>query len=165
MPQWLSNCLNTGYGLGRDNNPNQNVTSDTDSYTLTQTLDMEIGTLMLISNHREIENYNGTWGWGMGSGNSSTTTTTNLLDVINNPSKNDIDSHELRLSGDTGNLSWTVGAYIFEEDNFGEIDVPVLRGYTTISCRLAYVLSCYPWSFKCCSNSNGYSDVWVQISI
>jgi iron complex outermembrane receptor protein len=91
---------------------------------------MEIGTLTIISNHREIENYNGTWGWGMGSGNSSTTSTTNLLDVINNPSENDIDSHEIRLTGDTGNLSWTLGAYMFEEDSFGSIDVPVLRGYT-----------------------------------
>merc|ERR1711965_727684 len=91
---------------------------------------MEIGTLTIISNHREIENYNGTWGWGMGSGNSSTTTTTNLLDVINNASENDIDSHEIRLTGDTGNLSWTLGAYMFEEDSFGSIDVPVLRGYT-----------------------------------
>ena len=126
----VKNCNETGYGLGRDNNPNQQTTSETDSYTLTQTLDLEIGTLTVISNHREIENYNGTWGWGMGSGNSSTTTTTNLLDVINNPSENDIDSHEIRLSGDTGNLSWTLGAYIFEEDNFGSIDVPVLRGYT-----------------------------------
>ena len=125
-----SNCLDTGYGLGRDNNPSQKTTSETDSYTLTQTLDLDFGTLTLISNHREIENYNGTWGWGMGSGSSSTTSTTNLLDVLNNPSKNDIDSHELRLTGDTGNLSWTIGAYIFEEDNFGSIDVPVLRGYT-----------------------------------
>ena len=49
-------------------------------------------TIILIM---KIENYNGTWGWGMGSGNSSTTSTTNLLDVINNPSENDIDS--LRL--------------------------------------------------------------------
>ena len=126
----LKNCNETSYGLGRDNNPNQQVTSDTDSFTLTQTLDMEIGTLTIISNHREIENYNGTWGWGMGSGNSSTTTTTNLLDVINNASENDIDSHEIRLTGDTGNLSWTLGAYMFEEDSFGSIDVPVLRGYT-----------------------------------
>ena len=131
----VKNCNETSYGLGRDNNPNQQVTSDTDSFTLTQTLDLEIGTLTIISNHREIENYNGTWGWGMGSGNSSTTTTTNLLDVINNPSENDIDSHEIRLTGDTGNLSWTLGAYMFEEDSFGSIDVPVLRRvYTSISC-------------------------------
>jgi len=124
------NCQETSRTLGRDNNPNQGVTSDTDSFTLTQSLDLGIGTLTMISNHREIENYNGTWGWGMGSGNSPTTSTTNLLDVINNASENDIDSHELRLSGDTGNLSWTIGAYTFEEDNYGIIDVPVLRGYT-----------------------------------
>ena len=124
------NCLETGRNLGRDNNPNQHTTSETDSYTLTQSLDIGIGTLTMISNHREIENYNGTWGWGMGSGNSPTTSTTNLLDVINNRSENDVDSHEIRLSGDTDNLSWTVGAYTFEEDNYGIIDVPVLRGYT-----------------------------------
>jgi len=124
------NCLETGRNLGRDNNPNQHATSETDSYTLTQSLDIGIGTLTMISNHREIENYNGTWGWGMGSGNSTTTSTTNLLDVINNRSENDVDSHEIRLSGDTDNLSWTVGAYTFEEDNYGIIDVPVLRGYT-----------------------------------
>ena len=124
------NCQETSRTLGRDNNPNQGVTSDTDSFTLTQSLDLGIGTLTMISNHREIENYNGTWGWGMGSGNSPTTSTTNLLDVINNASENDIDSHELRLSGDTDNLSWTIGAYTFEEDNYGIIDVPVLRGYT-----------------------------------
>ena len=92
--------------------------------------DLGIGTLTMISNHREIENYNGTWGWGMGSGNSLTTSTTNLLDVINNRSENDVDSHEIRLSGDTDKLSWTIGAYTFEEDNYGIIDVPVLRGYT-----------------------------------
>ena len=124
------NCLETSRTLGRDNNPNQNATSETDSYTLTQSLDLGIGTLTMISNHREIENYNGTWGWGMGSGNSPTTSTTNLLDVINNRSENDVDSHELRLSGETDNLSWTIGAYTFEEDNYGIIDVPVLRGYT-----------------------------------
>ena len=124
------NCQETSRNLGRDNNPNQGVTSDTDSFTLTQSLDLGIGTLTMISNHREIENYNGTWGWGMGSGNSPTTSTTNLLDVINNASENDIDSHELRLSGDTDNLTWTIGAYTFEEDNYGIIDVPVLRGYT-----------------------------------
>ena len=124
------NCEETSRYLGRDNNPNQNATSDTDSFTLTQSLDIGIGTLTMISNHREIENYNGTWGWGMGSGNSPTTSTTNLLDVINNRSENDIDSHEIRLSGDTDNLSWTIGAYTFEEDNYGIIDVPVLRGFT-----------------------------------
>ena len=124
------NCLETSRHLGRDNNPNQHATSETDSYTLTQTLDLGIGTLTMISNHREIENYNGTWGWGMGTGNSSTTSTTNLLDVINNRSENDVDSHELRLSGETDNLNWTIGAYTFEEDNYGIIDVPVLRGYT-----------------------------------
>ncbi len=124
------NCQETSRHLGRDNNPNQNTTSETDSFTLTQSLDIGIGTLTMISNHREIENYNGTWGWGMGSGNSPTTSTTNLLDVINNLSENDIDSHEIRLSGDTDNLSWTIGAYTFEEDNYGIIDVPVLRGYT-----------------------------------
>ena len=124
------NCEETSRYLGRDNNPNQHATSDTDSFTLTQNLDIGIGTLTMISNHREIENYNGTWGWGMGSGNSPTTSTTNLLDVINNVSENDIDSHEIRLSGDTDNLSWTIGAYTFEEDNYGIIDVPVLRGYT-----------------------------------
>ena len=37
---------------------------------------------------------------------------------------------ELRLSGETDNLNWTIGAYTFEEDNYGIIDVPVLRGYT-----------------------------------
>ena len=124
------NCLETSRHLGRDNNPNQQATSETDSYTLTQTLDLGIGTLTMISNHREIENYNGTWGWGMGTGNSPTTSTTNLLDVINNRSENDVDSHELRLSGETDNLNWTIGAYTFEEDNYGIIDVPVLRGYT-----------------------------------
>ena len=124
------NCQETSRHLGRDNNPNQNTTSETDSFTLTQSLDIGVGTLTMISNHREIENYNGTWGWGMGSGNSPTTSTTNLLDVINNVSENDIDSHEIRLSGDTDNLSWTIGAYTFEEDNYGIIDVPVLRGYT-----------------------------------
>ena len=124
------NCLQTSRNLGRDNNPNQNATSETDSFTLTQNLDLGIGTLTMISNHREIENYNGTWGWGMGSGNSPTTTTTNLLDVINNRSTNDVDSHEIRLSGETDNLNWTVGYYTFEEDNYGIIDVPVLRGYT-----------------------------------
>ncbi len=124
------NCLETSRHLGRDNNPNQHATSETDSYTLTQTLDLGIGTLTMISNHREIENYNGTWGWGMGTGNSPTTSTTNLLDVINNRSENDVDSHELRLSGETDNLNWTIGAYTFEEDNYGIIDVPVLRGYT-----------------------------------
>ena len=124
------NCQETNRNLGRDNNPNQNATSETDSFTLTQSLDIGIGTLTMISNHREIENYNGTWGWGMGSGNSPTTSTTNLLDVINNRSENDVDSHEIRLSGDTDNLSWTIGAYTFEEDNYGIIDVPVLRGYT-----------------------------------
>lgn len=124
------NCLETSRHLGRDNNPNQNTTSETDSFTLTQSLDLGLGTLTMISNHREIENYNGTWGWGMGTGNSPTTSTTNLLDVINNVSENDIDSHEIRLSGDTDNLSWTIGAYTFEEDNYGIIDVPVLRGYT-----------------------------------
>ena len=124
------NCQETSRYLGRDNNPNQNATSETDSFTLTQSLDLGIGTLTMISNHREIENYNGTWGWGMGSGNSPTTSTTNLLDVINNKSENDIDSHEIRLSGDTDKLSWTIGAYTFEEDNYGIIDVPVLRGYT-----------------------------------
>ena len=61
----VKNCNETGYGLGRDNNPNQQTTSETDSYTLTQTLDLEIGTLTVISNHREIENYNGTWGWAL----------------------------------------------------------------------------------------------------
>ena len=124
------NCQETSRNLGRDNNPNQNATSETDSFTLTQSLDIGIGTLTMISNHREIENYNGTWGWGMGTGNSTTTSTTNLLDVINNRSENDVDSHEIRLSGDTDNLSWTIGAYTFEEDNYGIIDVPVLRGYT-----------------------------------
>ena len=124
------NCNETSRFLGRDNNPNQNATSDVDSITLTQTLDLSFGELTLISNNREIENYNGTWGWGMGNGPSATTTTTNLLDVINNPSENDIESHELRLSGDSGNLSWTIGAYVFEEDNLESIDVPVLRGYT-----------------------------------
>ena len=124
------NCQETSRNLGRDNNPNQNATSETDSFTLTQSLDIGIGTLTMISNHREIENYNGTWGWGMGTGNSPTTSTTNLLDVINNRSENDVDSHEIRLSGDTDNLSWTIGAYTFEEDNYGIIDVPVLRGYT-----------------------------------
>jgi len=124
------NCLETGPGLGRDNNPNQDAISDTDSYTLTQSLDIGIGTLTMISNHREIENYNGTWGWGMGSGNSPTTSTTNLLDVINYDQEFDVDSHEIRLSGDTDNLSWTIGAYTFEEDNYGIVDVPVLGGYT-----------------------------------
>ena len=124
------NCNETSRFLGRDNNPNQNAASDVDSITLTQTLDLSFGELTLISNTREIENYNGTWGWGMGNGPSATTTTTNLLDVINNPSENDIDSHELRLTGNNGNLSWTIGAYVFEEDNFESIDVPVLRGYT-----------------------------------
>ena len=124
------NCNETSRFLGRDNNPNQSATSETDSITLTQSLDIGLGTLTMISNHREIENYNGTWGWGMGSGNSPTTSTTNLLDVINNRSENDVDSHEIRLSGDTDNLTWTVGFYTFEEDNYGIIDVPVLRGYT-----------------------------------
>ena len=124
------NCLETSRHLGRDNNPNQNATSETDSYTLTQSLDLGIGALTMISNHREIENYNGTWGWGMGSGNSPTTTTTNLLDVINYAQEFDIDSHEIRLSGDTDKLSWTIGAYTFEEENYGIVDVPVLGGYT-----------------------------------
>jgi len=125
-----NNCQETSRYLGRDNNPNQHATTDTDSFTLTQSLDLGIGTLTMISNHREIENYNGTWGWGMGSGNSPTTTTTNLLDVINYEQEFDVDSHEIRLSGDTDNLSWTIGAYTFEEDNYGITDVPVLGGYT-----------------------------------
>ncbi|MBV06350.1 MAG: hypothetical protein CMD53_03315, partial [Gammaproteobacteria bacterium] len=124
------NCQETSRYLGRDNNPNQGATTDTDSFTLTQSLDLGIGTLTMISNHREIENYNGTWGWGMGSGNSPTTTTTNLLDVINYEQEFDVDSHEIRLSGDTDNLSWTIGAYTFEEDNYGITDVPVLGGFT-----------------------------------
>ena len=36
-------------------NPNQSATSETDSITLTQSLDIGLGTLTMISNHREIE--------------------------------------------------------------------------------------------------------------
>ena len=67
----------------------------------------------------------------------------NLLDVINNPSKHDIDSHEIRFSGDTGNLSWTIGAYIFEEDSVDSIDVPIFRGrYYTNTKQNGLSLTC-----------------------
>ena len=125
----VANCENTSKDYALDNNPNQHATTDTDSFTLTQNFDLSFADLTIISNHREIDNYNGTWGWNMGNGPHLTRAgNSNLLDVINNPSKHDIDSHELRFSGETGNLSWTVGAYIFEEDSVDGIDVPIFQG-------------------------------------
>ena len=82
--------MNTGYGLGRDNNPNQQTTSDTDSFTLTQTHDLDFA-LMLISNHRELKTITV---HGVGEWEVVIHPQQQLLicDVINNPSKNDIDS-------------------------------------------------------------------------
>jgi len=128
----VANCEATSQDYALDNNPNQSASTATDSYTLTQNFDLSFADLTVISNHREIDNYNGTWGWNMGNGpHLSRAGNSNLLDVINNPSDHSIDSHEIRLSGDTGNLSWTVGAYIFEEDSVDSIDVPIFRGVST----------------------------------
>ena len=125
----VSNCEATSKDYALDNNANQSASTATDSYTLTQNFDLSFADLTVISNHREIDNYNGTWGWNMGNGPHLTRSgNSNLLDVINNPSDHSIDSHEIRLSGDTGNLSWTVGAYIFEEDSVDSIDVPIFQG-------------------------------------
>ena len=124
-----------------DNNPNQQATTDTDSFTLTQNFDLSFADVTIISNHREIDNYNGTWGWNMGNGpHLSRAGNSNLLDVINNPSKHEIDSHEIRFSGDTGNLSWTLGAYIFEEDSVDGIDVPIFRGVSTFQHQAEWPL-------------------------
>ena len=125
----VSNCEATSKDYALDNNANQSASTATDSYTLTQNFDLSFADLTVISNHREIDNYNGTWGWNMGNGPHLTRSgNSNLLDVINNPSDHSIDSHEIRFSGDTGNLSWTVGAYIFEEDSVDSIDVPIFQG-------------------------------------
>jgi iron complex outermembrane receptor protein len=125
----VSNCEATSKDYALDNNANQSASTATDSYTLTQNFDLSFADLTVISNHREIDNYNGTWGWNMGNGPHLTRSgNSNLLDVINNPSDHSIDSHEIRLSGDTGNLSWTVGAYVFEEDSVDSIDVPIFQG-------------------------------------
>ena len=128
----VANCEATSKDYALDNNPNQQATTDTDSFTLTQNFDLSFADVTIISNHREIDNYNGTWGWNMGNGpHLSRAGNSNLLDVINNPSKHEIDSHEIRFSGDAGNLSWTFGAYIFEEDSVDSIDVPIFRGVST----------------------------------
>jgi iron complex outermembrane receptor protein len=98
-----------------------------DSYTLTQTFELSIGEITLISNKREIESYNGSWGWNYGNG-PGISGNANLLDVINNPSEIEVESHELRLTGSSDSFDWVIGAYIFEENAIESIDVPIFRG-------------------------------------
>jgi len=122
-----ANCRNSSPHHSYDNAPRTDSETEVDSYTLTQTFDLSIGEITLISNKREIESYNGSWGWNYGNG-PGISGNANLLDVINNPSEIDVESHELRLSGSSDSFDWVIGAYIFEENAIESIDVPIFRG-------------------------------------
>ena len=122
-----ANCRNSSPRHSYDNAPRTDSETEVDSYTLTQTFDLSIGEITLISNKREIESYNGSWGWNYGNG-PGISGNANLLDVINNPSEIDVESHELRLTGSSDSFDWVIGAYIFEENAIESIDVPIFRG-------------------------------------
>ena len=51
----------------------------------------------------------------------------NFLEILDNPSENEIFSQELRLAGSTGKLEWVIGAYVFEEDSEESVGVPLFR--------------------------------------
>ena len=122
-----ANCRNSSPGHSYDNAPRTDSESEVDSYTLTQSFDLSIGEITIISNKREIESFNGTWGWNYGNG-PGISGNANLLDVINNPSEIDVESHEIRLTGSSDNFDWVVGAYVFEENAIESIEVPIFRG-------------------------------------
>ena len=122
-----ANCRNSSPRHSYDNAPRTDSESEVDSYTLTQTFELSIGEITLISNKREIESYNGSWGWNYGNG-PGISGNANLLDVLNNPSEIDVESHELRLTGSSDSFDWVIGAYIFEENAIESIDVPIFRG-------------------------------------
>ena len=122
-----ANCRNSSPRHSYDNAPRTDSETEVDSYTLTQTFDLSIGEITLISNKREIESYNGSWGWNYGNG-PGISGNANLLDVLNNPSEIDVESHELRLTGSSDSFDWVIGAYIFEENAIESIDVPIFRG-------------------------------------
>ena len=122
-----ANCRNSSPHHSYDNAPRTDSETEVDSYTLTQTFDLSIGEITLISNKREIESYNGSWGWNYGNG-PGISGNANLLDVINNPSEIEVESHELRLTGSSDSFDWVIGAYIFEENAIESIDVPIFRG-------------------------------------
>ena len=110
-----ANCRNSSPNHSYDNSPNPNSESQVSSYTLTQTFDLSVGELSLISNKRNIEAFNGSWGWNYGNG-PGISGNSNLIDVIENPSEIDAESHEIRLAGSSDTFDWVIGAYVFEEN-------------------------------------------------
>lgn len=117
------NCENTSQQVSIDTTDNENATSDVDAYALTLIYDFGGVEVTSITAQRDIQNFNGTWGWVMGNG-----PTVNFLEILNNQSKHDIFSQELRLAGGTDNFDWIVGAYWFEEKSKESLDVPLFRG-------------------------------------
>ena len=122
-----ANCRNSSRHHSIDNSPRTDTESQVSSYTLTQSFNLPIGDLTFISNKREIETFNGSWGWNFGNG-PGISGLSNFLEVHNNSSENDIDSHEIRLSGSSDSFDWVIGAYVFEENSIEDMDVPLFRG-------------------------------------
>ena len=117
------NCRSTTRDVSLDTSPDETISSDVDAYTLTMSYDFDWAELTSVSSYREIDNSNGTWGWVMGNGPG-----VNYLEVLENPSENEITSQEIRLSGSTDQFDWVVGAYFFEEDSDESFAVPLFRG-------------------------------------
>ncbi len=143
------NCNNTSPFNAIDNADTLNAFTDVDSLTLTQTIDISIGEITIISNERDISAYQGSWGWNMGNGpmNNGLPGNANLIDVLNNPSSIEVESHEIRLAGGSDNFDWVVGFYTFEENGDESIDVPLFRGVIPPSCT--------DWPFSCLDLGTG----------
>lgn len=117
-----SACEGTTRSRSIDTTNDESVESDVDAYRLNLSYDFGWAELSSLTSYREIDNFNGSWGWVMGNAPNA-----NFLEVLDNPSENEIFSQELRLSGSNENFSWTVGAYIFEEDSEESVGVPLFR--------------------------------------
>lgn len=133
-----TNCQSTTRDVSIDTTNNEGTSSDVDAFILNQSYDFGSVAITSVTSYREIEAFNGSWGWVMGNGPGS-----NFLEILNNDSNNEIFSQELRLSGGTDRLDWVVGAYVFKEDSFGTLDVPLFRGVGIPSCADA-PLFCAP---------------------
>ena len=116
------NCVNTSRDVSIDTTNNESITSNVDAIILNLKYDFDWGEVTSLSGYREIDNFNGSWGWVMGNGPGA-----NFLEILDNPSKNEIFSQEIRISGGNENLDWVVGAYFFNEDSEESVAVPLFR--------------------------------------
>ena len=127
------NCANTSRDVSIDTTNDESITSNVDAFVLNLNYDLGWGEVTALTGYREIDNFNGSWGWVMGNGPGA-----NYLEILNNPTKNEIFSQELRISGGNESLDWVVGAYMFNEDSEESVDVPLFRDVPAPSACLLY---------------------------